>query len=230
MPFYYGFDSLYFVLVLPAFLFALWAQSRVSSAFARYSRVRTSNSMTGADVARRLLDDAGLQNVRIVPAYGRLADHYDPRDQTLHLSSEVYQQPSVAALGIAAHEVGHAIQHGTGYAPLALRNRIVPVTQFGSQLAMPLFLIGIFFRSGSLMNLGLLLFGLAVLFQFITLPVEFNASSRAIELLDGGGYLVGEEVEGARSVLSAAALTYVAATAVALAQFLRLLALSRRRD
>lgn len=230
MPFYYGFDSYYMLLVLPTFLFALWAQSRVKSAFARYSRVRTSSGMSGSDVARRLLDDAGLQAVRIVPAQGRLGDHYDPRDQTLHLSAEVYHQPSVAALGVAAHEVGHAIQHGTGYAPLALRNSLVPVSQFGSQLAVPLFVAGFLFHSGLLMNVGLVFFGAAVVFSIITLPVEFNASSRAVELLDGGGYLVGDEVQGARSVLSAAALTYIAATAVALAQFLRLLALSRRRD
>lgn len=226
----WGFDSTFIVYVLPALLFALWAQARVSGAFNRYSRVRNSRNLSGADAARRLLDESGLQDVRIAPTQGRLSDHYDPRDRTLYLSPDVYYQPSIAAVGIAAHEAGHAIQHGVGYAPLALRNNLVPVAQFGSTLAMPLFFLGIIMRAGFLMNFGIILFGAAVVFQVITLPVEFNASSRAIELLEGQGYLAGDELQGARAVLSAAALTYVAATAMALAQMLRLMALARRRD
>lgn len=226
----YGFDSGYLLYVLPALLFALWAQSRVSAAFNRYSRMRNARNMTGADVARRLLDDSGLGDVRVAPTSGRLSDHYDPRDRTLYLSAEVYHQPSIAAVGIAAHEVGHAVQHGIGYAPLALRNGLVPIAQIGSTLAFPLFFLGFFMRAGFLMNLGLLVFAGALVFQVITLPVEFNASSRAVELLSERGYLGGEEMSGARAVLSAAALTYIAATAMALAQMLRLMALARRRD
>lgn len=223
-------DSTFIIYVLPALIFALWAQSRVSGTFSRYSRVRNSRNLTGADAARRILNDSGLPDVRIAPTQGRLSDHYDPRDRTLYLSSDVYYQPSIAAVGIAAHEAGHAIQHGVGYAPLALRNGLVPVAQFGSTLAMPLFFVGLIMRAGLLMNFGIILFGAAVVFQVITLPVEFNASSRAVELLAERGYLAGEELQGARSVLSAAALTYVAATAMALAQMLRLMALARRRD
>lgn len=226
----WGFDSTFVVYVLPALIFAFWAQAKVSGAFSRYSAVRNSRNMTGADVARRILDDSGLNDVRVVPTRGRLTDHYDPRDRTLYLSPDVYYQPSIAAVGVAAHEAGHAIQHGVGYAPLALRNGLVPIAQLGSTLAMPLFIAGLLFGAGFLMNLGIIFFGAAVAFQVITLPVEFNASSRAVELLAERGYLVGEELQGARTVLTAAALTYVAATAMALAQLLRLLALSRRRD
>ncbi len=224
------FDPLYFLFVGPALLLALWAQSKVSSAYETYSRVRASNGLTGADLARQLLRQAGLDDVRVEPIGGRLTDHYDPRSKVVRLSEGVYYGSTVAAQGVAAHEVGHALQHATGYVWLGLRNAIIPVTQFGSQLAFPLFFLGLILNLASLQNLGILLFSLAVLFQVITLPVEFNASSRALATLAGGGYLRGEEVRGARNVLQAAALTYVAAMVMAVMQLLYLLALRGRRD
>ncbi|EKP93738.1 zinc metallopeptidase [Thermaerobacter subterraneus] len=224
------FDPLYFLFVGPALLLALWAQSKVSSAYETYSRVRASNGLTGADLARQLLRQAGLDDVRVEPIGGRLTDHYDPRSKVVRLSEGVYYGSTVAAQGVAAHEVGHALQHATGYVWLGLRNAIIPVTQFGSQLAFPLFFLGLILNLASLQNLGILLFSLAVLFQVITLPVEFNASSRALATLAGGGYLRGEEVQGARNVLQAAALTYVAAMVMAVMQLLYLLALRGRRD
>jgi Zn-dependent membrane protease YugP len=224
------------LLILPAFIFAMWAQSRVQSAYQKYSRVHARSGITGADVARRLLDSAGLSDVTVEQGQGHLSDHYDPRSGVIRLSPGVYQSSSLAALGIAAHETGHAMQHGDDYIPLAFRNNIFPVANLGSRMAFPLFFIGFLFGGaegaglGFLMDVGILLFTFAVVFQLVTLPVEFNASSRAVTLLEGSGYITREEVGPTRQVLNAAALTYIAAAAVALTQLLRLLILRGRRD
>lgn len=219
------------ILLIPAMLLALYAQNRVRSAYARYARVQSLNRVSGAQAARTLLDNKGLYDVGVEMSQGQLTDHYDPRHKVVRLSREVYQGDSLAALGIAAHETGHAMQHASGYLPLALRNNLVPVANLGSSLAMPLFLIGFIFSQGLplLMDIGVFLFSFAVLFQIITLPVEFNASSRAVALLHNSGLIVKREAKGVRSVLKAAALTYVAATAVALTHLLRLLLLRSRR-
>lgn len=225
-----------FVLILPALFFAMWAQSRVQSAYQKFSRVHARSGITGAQVARRLLDAAGLADIPVEQGQGHLSDHYDPRSGVIRLSPGVYQSTSLAALGIAAHETGHAMQHGDGYIPLAFRNNIFPVANIGSRMAFPLFFIGFLFGSaqgaglGILMDVGILLFAFAVVFQLITLPVEFNASSRAVDLLEGSGYITREEVGPTRQVLNAAALTYIAAAAVAITQLLRLLILRGRRD
>ncbi len=226
------FDTGMIIFVIPAMIFAMYAQSKVRSAYGRYSRVHSSSSMTGAQVARTLLNQAGLEEVKVVQTQGQLTDHYDPRQKVVRLSPQVYGDSSLAALGIAAHEVGHAMQHDTDYLPLGIRNSIVPLASLGSRAAFPLFFIGFIF-SGSgleiLMDIGIAVFLFAVLFQAITLPVEFNASNRAIAILEGGGYLNSQELNGAKQVLSAAALTYVAALAVAFAQLFRLLLLRDRR-
>ena len=221
------------ILVLPALFFAMWAQGRVRQAYQRFSRVPARVGLTGAQVARRLLDSAGLYDIPVEMTPGELTDHFDPRKRIVRLSPSVYQGTSLAALGIAAHETGHALQHDEGYVPLAFRNHIFPVAYLGSQLAFPLFFIGFIFGSGALaglMDIGILLFSFAIIFQLVTLPVEFNASRRAIALLTTNGYLAHEEVGPAKEVLSAAALTYVAAVAVAVTQLLRLLILCGRRD
>lgn len=230
--YYYGFDLSYLVLVVPAILLGLWAQARVQSTYARYSRVRAIRGITADQVARRILDANGLRDVSIQRIAGSLTDHYDPRERVVRLSDTVYGSPSIAAIGVAAHEVGHAVQHATGYAPLKLRTAIVSVTNIGSTLSMPLILIGILLNSSRLALVGVALFGLVAVFQLVTLPVEFNASSRALATLDGMDILGREELGGARQVLTAAALTYVAALIQSLAQLLRLLLLvggNRRR-
>ena len=226
-PFF--FDST-MLLLLPALLFAGWAQMRVQSTFARYSRVTARRGVTAAQVARMLLDRFGLTSVPVKRVDGRLTDHYDPRDKTLSLSDSVYGSTSIAAIGVAAHEVGHAIQHSGGYVPLALRNNIVPVVNIASSLAMPLFFMGFLFRGPVLMNLGIFLFLGVIVFHLITLPVEYNASARAVTILGQTGALTGDELQGAKSVLSAAAWTYVAATLMAVMQLVRLLALRNSRD
>ena len=222
------------LLLITALLFTLWAQGRVKSAYEKFSRVRARSGITGAEVARNLLAKAGLGNITVQMGQGELTDHYDPRRGVIRLSPAVYQGSSLAALGIAAHEAGHAIQHGERYFPLAFRNSFFPVANLGSQLAMPLFFIGFIFSLQGLstifMDLGILLFAFTVVFHLITLPVEFNASRRAVALLEGGSYISGDEVRGARQVLSAAALTYVASAAVALLHLLRLILLRGRRD
>ncbi len=218
------------IMLIPALLFSMWAQFKVKGAFAKYSEVRAASGFTAEQVSRRLLDANGLQSVRIERVPGELTDHYDPRDKTLRLSSGVYESSSVAALGIAAHEVGHAVQHAVGYAPLAIRNGLVPVVQLVSNAAFPLFLIGLITQSGFLMDLGLLFFLGAVIFQIVTLPVEYDASKRAINMLEGLGFVAGQESVAVGNMLNAAALTYVAATAMALAQFMRLFLLRGRRD
>ena len=220
------------ILVLIGVMISLWAQGRVNSAFNRYSRVRSRTGMTGAEAAMRLLNSQGIYDVTVRPVSGNLTDHFDPRTKTVNLSESVYHATSVAAIGVAAHECGHAMQHNEGYAPLRFRSALVPVANFGSQLSWPLILIGVIFGGlGSpLVQIGILMFTLAVLFQLVTLPVEFNASSRAIRLLDSQGILSGDEVDGTRKVLSAAALTYVAAAAGSILQLLRLIILLGGRN
>lgn len=220
------------ILVLIGVLISLWAQGRVNSAFNRYSKVRSRTGMTGAEAAMRLLNSQGIYDVTVRPVSGNLTDHYDPRTKTVNLSESVYHATSVAAIGVAAHECGHAMQHNEGYAPLRFRSALVPVANFGSQLSWPLILIGVIFGGlGSpLVQIGILMFTLAVLFQLVTLPVEFNASSRAVRLLDSQRILSGDEVSGTRKVLSAAALTYVAAAAGSILQLLRLIILFGGRD
>lgn len=221
-----------FLMLIPALLLVMWAQFRVKSTFNKYSKVDASSGLTGAEVAKRLLQDGGLSNVEIQQVAGNLTDHYDPRTKVLRLSDPISKSTSVAALGIAAHEVGHALQHKQAFGAFQLRQSIVPVANIGSTLSMPLFIIGMLMGAGGtfLMNLGIWMFAGAVLFQFVTLPVEFNASSRALALLQSRGYLVEKEVGEAKQVLNAAALTYVAATAMAVMQLLRLVMLRNSRN
>jgi hypothetical protein len=225
-------DYTYFFLI-PPLLLAFYAQAKVRGTYAKFSRVGVSSGISGAQMAKEILNVGGAGQVGIEETPGQLSDHYDPRKRVLRLSSGVYQGNSIAALGIAAHEAGHALQHQTGYAPLQIRNGIYPVANFGSMLAFPLFLLGFFMSSKGpniLMDIGILLFAGAVLFSVITLPVEFNASKRAMALLGERGYLRGPELEGARKVLSAAALTYVASTAMAAMQLLRMFLIRQSRD
>lgn len=218
-----------FILLIPALILAMWAQGKLNRTYNAYSRISTGRGLTGSRVARRLLDSAGLGEIEIERVSGNLTDHYDPRDRKLRLSQGIFDSDSVAAVGIAAHEVGHAIQHANGYFPLTFRNAIVPVVKVGSWMAWPLFIIGFLMRTPLLIQLGILLFTGAVVFQLITLPVEYDASRRAAFHLQEGGYLSAGELEGAREVLSAAAMTYVAATVMAIMQLLRMFFLSRRR-
>lgn len=226
------FDPRYLLYALPGLLIALWAQAKVKSTFARYSKVASRSGYSGAQAAHRIMRGAGL-DIDIEPVPGRLTDHYDPRKKVLRLSEPVYGGSSLASLGIAAHEAGHAIQHRTGYAPMALRQGIYPVVGLGSHLAMPLFFFGLIFGTRglpfgqTLMTVGLLLFIGIVVFRIITLPVEFNASRRALKLLVSEGIVAPDEVTAARKVLSAAALTYVAAALQAI--LILLYMLSRRR-
>lgn len=224
MPFFYMDSTM--LLVLPALLLAMYAQGKVQSTFARYLGVRSAKGLTGAEVARRLLDSHGLYDVSVEMISGRLTDHYDPRKKALRLSRDVYGSSSLAAIGVAAHETGHALQHDLGYVPLAIRNSIVPVANIGSQAAFPLFFLGLILGSQSLLYFGIFAFSAAVLFQLVTLPVEYNASGRAIEALVDGGFIERHEIAPTRRVLSAAALTYVAATLMAIMQLLRLLILA----
>ncbi|MBT9176035.1 MAG: hypothetical protein DDT20_00337 [Firmicutes bacterium] len=216
-------------LILVAMVLAMLAQLKIQSAYQKYSAMRVRSGRTGAQVARELLRQAGLDDVTVEAVGGRLSDHYDPRVRRVRLSEQVYNGTSVAALGVAAHEASHAAQHAEGYAPLALRTALLPVAGIGSNLAFPLFFAGYLFSVPALMDIGILFFSAAVLFQFITLPVEFNASSRAVELLAAGGYVTREEEGPVRDMLRAAGYTYLAATAVALANLLRLMLLRDRR-
>ncbi len=241
MPYsyYYGFDWTYLVIILPFMLLSLWASARVNSTFKRYSTQYSSRRLTGADAARRVLNSHGVHNVRIERISGNLTDHFDPKTNVIRLSDSVYDNTSTAAIGVACHEAGHAVQYAQNYGPIKLRSAIVPVTNLGSKLAMPLILLGILLSflgnfSYTLVYIGIACFSLSVVFQLITLPVEFNASRRALRAIEDGQILTDEELKGARKTLSAAAMTYVAATAVAMAQLLRLLILfggrGRRRD
>lgn len=224
--FYYDWTML---LVLPGLLLGLWAQHRVNSAFRKYERVLARNGETAESVALALLNRNGCGNVNIQQTAGTLTDHYDPSSNTLRLSSSVYGTASVAAIGVAAHECGHAMQKREGYGPLALRSFLVPVVNIGSNLYFPIFLLGIVFSWNPLVNIGILCFALTLVFSLVTLPVEFNASSRAMRALREGGYLTGEELDGAQAVLNAAAMTYVASAISSLLQLVRLLVISRNR-
>lgn len=232
--YYYGFDITYLIFVVPALLLGLFAQAKMQSAFSKYSRVYSRRGVTADQVARGILSNHGLHGVTIEHVSGNLSDHYDPRTNTVRLSDSVYGSSSIAAIGVAAHEVGHAIQHAEHYAPLKLRNAIIPVTQIGSSLSMPLILVGLLLNTPLLAYIGIALFAGVALFQLITLPVEYNASRRAVAILGEWDILDQQELGGTRKVLNAAALTYVAALLTSLAQILRLLVLvggnSRRRN
>jgi len=225
-------------LVLPCLILSMWASSSVKSTFNRYSTQYSSRRITGADAAQRVLRNNGVHNVRIERVAGNLTDHFDPKTNVIRLSDGVYDSTSTAAIGVACHEAGHAVQYATNYAPIKLRAAIIPTTNFGSKLAMPLILLGIILSflgnfSYTLVYLGIACFGLSLVFQLVTLPVEFNASRRAVRAISDAGILTQQELSGAKKTLKAAAMTYVAATAVSLAQLLRLIVLfggRRRRD
>lgn len=227
---YFRFDPTTIILI-PAVILTIYAQSKVQSSFAKYLRVSTKRGSTGVQVARHLLDQHGLQDIPIELSHGKLSDHYDPTKRILRLSQEVYGGDSIASVSVAAHEVGHAIQHANGYIPLSLRNKVFPIARIGSSLAWPFMIIGLLIPGlGRLMNIGILLFGAAVIFQIITLPVELNASSRALKLLDANGFVVENESKGAKKVLQAAALTYIAAMASGIAQLLRLILIRNKNS
>ncbi len=236
MPFfYYSSDSLwtYVLIVLPAVILAMWASANVNSTFKKYSKVPSSSGYTGMDAARRILDANGLTNIRIEHVSGNLTDHYDPKAGVIRLTDAVYANNSAAAIGVAAHEAGHAVQHAEKYAPLVIRNAIIPICSIGSNLAMPLIILGLVLDMFGLCYIGILAFGLAALFQFITLPVEFNASRRALAALESSGRFSDTDLKNAGKTLRAAALTYVAALAVALANLLRIIVIvggRNRRD
>ena len=238
MPYYYyGFDWTYLVIVLPCLILSMLASSSVNSTFNKYAKVNSIRRLTGAEAAQRVLSANGVRGVRIERVSGNLTDHYDPKTNVIRLSDSVYGSTSVAAIGVAAHEAGHAVQYAQNYGPIKVRAAIIPITNLGSKLAMPLILLGIVLSflgemSYFFVYLGIAAFGLSLVFQLITLPVEFNASRRAMNAIADSDILTREEQKGARKTLTAAAMTYVAATAVALAQLLRLLLIfgGRRRD
>lgn len=219
------------IIVIPGLLLGLWAQMRVSSAFKKYSAVHAHNGMSAEEVARSMLNRSGCGEVSVRTVSGNLTDHYDPRNNTLRLSDGVYGSTSVAAIGVAAHECGHAMQQHEGYAPLKLRSALVPVVNLGSNLYFPIFLLGLVFSWEPLLYVGIACFALTLVFALVTLPVEFNASGRALSVLEEQGYLSRDEMDGARAVLNAAAMTYVAAAISSLLQLVRLLIIARdRRD
>ena len=236
-PYYYGFDWTYIVLVLPCILLSLWASTKVNSTFKRYSSLLSSNRITGAQAAQRVLQRNNVYGVRIEKVSGKLTDHFDPRTNVIRLSDDVYNSTSTAAIGVACHEAGHAVQHSQQYFPIKVRSAIIPITNFGSKLALPLILLGVLFStlgelSINLIYAGIACFSLSLVFQLVTLPVEFDASRRAIIAIEKENLLNDEELKGARKTLSAAAMTYVAATAVSLAQLIRLITIyggNRRR-
>ena len=217
------------LILIPALIFTFWAQMSVRSAYSKYSRVRNAHGLTGADAARHILDANGLYDVKIEQIPGEMTDHYDPRARVIRLSQGTHSVATVAAVGIAAHEAGHAVQHATSYGGIRVRNAILPVCRIGSAAAMPLFLIGLLLATDVLMFAGIVAYSLVTLFQLVTLPVEFDASRRAIAALEGSGYLTNEDIRGARRVLRAAAMTYVAALATSLLTLLRLLVLASGR-
>ena len=234
MPYYYGFDWTYIVIVLPCILLSLWASASVKNTFKRYSKQMSSRHITGAEAARRVLSANGVYGVQIQHVAGDLTDHYDPKANVIRLSDSVYNSSSTAAIGVACHEAGHAVQYAESYFPIKLRAAIIPITNIGSKLAMPLILLGVVLSflgnfSYTLVYLGILCFALTLVFQLVTLPVEFNASRRALAAIDEAELLTEDERRGAKKTLKAAAMTYVAATAVAFAQLLRLLMLFGRR-
>jgi Zn-dependent membrane protease YugP len=239
MPFYYGFDWTYLVLVLPCVILSLWASSNVNSTFQKYSQQYSIRRLTGAQAAQRVLSHNGVTGVRIERVSGNLTDHFDPKTNVIRLSESVYDSTSTAAIGVACHEAGHAVQYAQHYGPIKLRAAIIPITNIGSKLAMPLILVGLLLAafenlSFTFVYIGIACFGLSLVFQLVTLPVEFNASLRAMQAIESANLLTEEEQRGAKKTLKAAALTYVAATATALAQLLRLILLfggnRRRRD
>ncbi|MEN3041892.1 MAG: zinc metallopeptidase [Fervidobacterium sp.] len=219
-----------FIILIPALLLALWAQLMVQSNFSRYSQVKSRIGMTGAELARFILDSAGLYNVRIEVIPGSLTDHYDPREKVVRLSQATYGSDSIAALGVVAHEIGHAIQHASNYVPIVIRNAIAPVASFSSNLAWIFFIIGLVTGAIGLARFGILLFLAVVLFSIITLPVEFDASRRAMKILERNLMMPKDELKGVRAVLSSAAMTYVAATLMAILQLLRMILITRSRD
>lgn len=236
-PYYYGFDMTYIYLVLPCLILSMWASHNVNSTFKKYSKQFSIRRITGAEAAQRVLRANGVSGVRIDRVSGNLTDHYDPKTNVIRLSDSVYGSTSTAAIGVACHEAGHAVQYAVHYAPMKLRAMIIPITNIGSKLAMPLILLGLLFSYAGELNYsfiyaGIACFSLSLIFQLVTLPVEFNASRRAMQAIDHAGILYEDEQKGARKTLTAAAMTYVAATAVSLAQLLRLLLLfgGRRRD
>ncbi len=230
MPFFY-FDYYYILFVIPPLIFAAWAQFKVKSTFHKYAGYHSGQGYTAVMIARQILDQNGLFHVKIEMTSGNLTDHFDPRANVIRLSESVYHSTSVASIGVAAHEVGHAIQYSKGYLPIKIRNAVIPLTNIGSTLAFPLAILGVIFSFEPLITIGIWLFIAVVFFQFITLPVEFNASRRALNTLKNDQFLIGEEYTGAKKVLTAAALTYVGALLVAVGNLLRLLALTgRRRD
>lgn len=240
MPYYYyGFDWTYLLLVLPCIIFSLIASASVNSTFKKYASQISVRRITGAQAAQRVLTSNGVSGVRIERVSGNLTDHFDPKSNVIRLSDNVYDSPSTAAIGVACHEAGHAVQYAHDYFPIKIRATIIPITNFGSRLAMPLILLGILFSafgsfSNTLVYIGIACFGLSLIFQLVTLPVEFNASRRALQSIENGGILTEEEQIGAKKTLRAAAMTYVAATAVSLAQLIRLIAIfgnrGRRRN
>ena len=230
MPFFYYYDPTY-ILVLIGVVISLWASAKVNSTYQKYSRTRSYSGLTGAEAARRILNSAGIYDVTVEHVRGNLTDHYDPRARVLRLSDSVYGSSSVAAIGVAAHECGHAIQDEESYAPLRIRSALVPVANFGTKAAIPIIILGLFFGSSyTLIQIGLLCFALGTLFQIVTLPVEFNASARAVRILGDSHMLMEEELQQTRKVLSAAALTYVAAALASVLSLLRLFLLLGGRD
>ena len=237
MFYYYGFDFTYVILVLPFVILSLWASANVNSTFNRYSQQYSRRRLTGAEAAQRVLSQNGVSGVRIERVNGNLTDHFDPKSNVIRLSDDVYDSTSTAAIGVACHEAGHAVQYAQSYGPIKLRAAIIPITNIGSKLAMPLILLGIILNisaefSFTMVYVGIACFGLSLVFQLVTLPVEFNASRRAMVAIESAGLLTDEEQRGARKTLTAAALTYVAAAALAFAQLLRLLIIfgGRRSD
>ena len=236
MPYsYYGYgdflaNNIYVILLIPVLLLSIWAQAQVSGSFRRYSRVANRRHLTGAQAAEAVLRSHGIYDVPGRACRGNLTDHYDPRDNTIYLSENVYAASTVAAVGVACHEAGHAVQYAVGYGPIKVRSAIIPVTQFGSRFSFVLLLIGLLLYSQPLFLVGILLFSLTTVFQLVTLPVEFNASHRALETIEGQGLLDGEELDGAKKVLRAAAMTYVAALLMSALQLLRYVVIFLGRD
>ncbi len=236
MPYsYYGYgdflaNNIYVILLIPVLLLSIWAQAQVSGSFRRYSRVANRRHLTGAQAAEAVLRSHGIYDVPVRSCRGNLTDHYDPRDNTIYLSENVYAASTVAAVGVACHEAGHAVQYAVGYGPIKVRSAIIPITQFGSRFSFVLLLIGLLLYSQPLFLVGILLFSLTTVFQLVTLPVEFNASHRALETIEGQGLLDGEELDGAKKVLRAAAMTYVAALLMSALQLLRYVLIFLGRD
>lgn len=228
MPFMFWDPTM--ILIIPALILTMIAQSRVQSAYRKYSRIRNMRGMTGAEAAMHILRRNGLHDVKVEMTHGTLSDHYDPRSRVVRLSPGIYQGNSIASIAVAAHECGHAIQHHMGYAPLSFRSAFFPVVNLSSKAAVPIIILGFFLQSVGMMDVGIILFSAVVVFHLITLPVEFNASSRAIVQIEENGFLAVEEVSGAKKVLNAAALTYVASAAMAAMQLLRFIILRNARD